>query len=426
MLYEELKQRGLLYQQTSDQFKAALQSPMTFYCGFDPTSDSLHIGSLLPLMTMRRLQNYGHKPLVLLGGATGMIGDPSGKTKERVLLTREVIEENIRGIYKNVERILSFEGENAARLVNNMDWIGGFSYIDFLRDVGKFFSVNAMLAKDSVKKRIENPELGISYAEFSYMLIQSYDFYYLHQKMGCSLQLGASDQWGNITAGVDLIRRMQGDTHDKETCYGFTFPLITKSDGSKFGKSEGGNIWLNPDKTSPYQFYQFFLRLSDEEVIKLLYFFSLKPLNEIKALIERFGLEPHKREAQLTLAEELTTLIHGEEEFKKAEQASKALFSGDFKSLDEKTLIDVFSEAPSKTLKKSQLSALNLVDLLVDTKLCSSKGEARKDIKAGAIYLNSEKWQGEELAGQDFPLLFGSTLILRKGKKNYFVVRFND
>ncbi len=424
MLYEELKTRGLLYQQTSEDFQKALLTPMTFYCGFDPTSDSLHIGSLLPLITMRRFQSYGHKPLVLLGGATGMIGDPSGKTKERVLLNRETIEENILGIYKNVERVLSFEGDNGARLVNNMDWIGGFSFIDFLRDVGKYFSVNAMLAKDSVKKRIENPELGISYAEFSYMLIQSYDFYYLYKKMGCALQMGASDQWGNITAGVDLIRRMQGDDQAKESVYGFTFPLITKADGSKFGKSEGGNIWLNPAKTSPYQFYQFFLRLGDEEVIKLLYFFSLKPIDEIQSLVERFQKEPHKREAQIELAKELTVMIHGEEEFRKAEMASRALFSGDLKSLDEKTLMDVMSEAPSTELRKDSLQTLTLVDLLVETKLCSSKGAARKDIKAGAISMNNEKVTADDVAGADIPLFFGSTLILRKGKKNYFVVRF--
>jgi tyrosyl-tRNA synthetase len=423
MLYNELKERGLVFQETSENLKNALEKPMSFYCGFDPTSDSLHIGSLLPLITMRRLQQYGHTPIVLLGGATGMIGDPSGKSKERVLLTKEIIAANMEGIRKNVERIISFIGTNAGLLVNNMDWMEEYSFIHFLRDIGKHFSVNAMLAKDSVKNRIENRDQGISYTEFSYMLLQSYDYYFLNQKQACQLQIGASDQWGNITAGVDLIRRMQGDDQNKEVCFGLTFPLVTKSDGSKFGKSESGNVWLDPNKTSPYQFYQFFLRLSDEEVLKLQKFFSLKSLDELKKIEEEFKAEPHKRVAQLSLAKELTILIHGEEEFRKAEAASLALFSGDFASLDKKTLIDVFSEVPSLELKKQ--NATTLIDLLVESKLCSSKGAARKDIKAGAIYINNNKFENEDLSSQDFPLLFDSLLILRRGKKNYCLVKFN-
>lgn len=425
-LYEELKERGLIYQQTTDDLKNLLQKPLTFYCGFDPTSDSLHIGSLLPLITMRRFQLAGHRPLILLGGATGMIGDPSFKSKERVLLGKETIEENIKGIFKNVQRVLSFEGDNAARLVNNIDWIGGFSFIDFLRDVGKHFTVNAMLAKDSVKARIESREQGISYAEFSYALIQSYDFYYLHQKMGCTLQMGASDQWGNITSGVDLVRRMQGDSQEKDICYGMTFPLITKADGTKFGKTESGNVWLNPEKTSPYQFYQFFLRLGDDEAVKLLLYFSLQPLADVRSCIERFRQEPHRREVQKNLARELTIMIHGEEEFQKAERASQALFSGDFTSLDEKLLMDVFSDAPSKNFSNNDSSIETLVDLLVATGLCSSKGMARKDIQAGAISVNNQKVTDETLAIKDTPRLFHKLMILRKGKKNYFVVRFQE
>lgn len=424
MLYNELKERGLVFQETSDELKNALETPSHFYCGFDPTSDSLHIGSLLPLITMRRLQLYGHTPILLLGGATGMIGDPSGKSKERVLMNQAIIDQNAQGIRKNAERVIDFSGQNAALLVNNMDWMKSYSFIEFLRDIGKHFSVNAMLAKDSVKSRIENRDQGISYTEFSYMLLQSYDFYYLNKNNNCQLQIGASDQWGNITAGVELIRRMQGDSQDKETCFGWTFPLVTKADGSKFGKTESGNIWLNPEKTSPYQFYQFFLRLPDAEVIKLLRFFSLKPLNELTELETRFQTEPHKREAQKVLAEELTVMIHGEEEFKKAEHASQALFSGDFQSLDEKTLLDVFSEAPSVEFAKSQLNETTLVNVLVEAKLCSSKGAARKDIKAGAVYLNNERFTGEDLPGADLPLLFNKLLILRRGKKSYCLARF--
>lgn len=425
MLYQELKERGLVYQETSEEMSKALKEPLTFYCGFDPTSDSLHIGSLLPLITMRRLQKMGHKPIVLLGGATGMIGDPSGKSKERVLLTKEIIEHNARGIQKNAERVVDFSGPNAAIIVNNMDWMGAFNYVDFLREVGKYFSINYMLAKDSVKTRIENRDQGISYTEFSYMLLQSYDFYHLMQKHNCKLQIGASDQWGNITAGVEFIRRIQGDDQNKDHVYGLTFPLITKSDGSKFGKSEGGNIWLNPDKTSPYQFYQFFLRLADADVLKLLRFLSLKSLEEIKAIEEAFQKEPHKREAQLALAKELTILIHGESELKRVENASQALFSGDIQSLDEKTLKEVFSETPSINMAKTELSAKTLVDLLVDSQLCASKGAARKDIKAGAIYVNNQRFEGEDAGANQLPLLFESLLVLRKGKKNYCLVQFS-
>ena len=425
MLYDELKERGLVYQETSEKLPEILEKPMTFYCGYDPTADSLQIGSLLPLITMRRLQLKGHKPIMVLGGATGMIGDPSGKSKERVLLTEEVIAHNAQGIQKNAERVIDFSGDNAAVLMNNMDWMGPYSYVNFLRDVGKHFSINYMLGKDSVRTRIENRDQGISYTEFSYMILQSYDFYILNQKENCVLQLGASDQSGNITAGVELHRRMQGDDQNKETAYGFTFPLVTKADGTKFGKTEGGNIWLNPEKTSPYHFYQFFLRLPDNEVTKLLRFFSLKPMDEIKALEERFKAEPHKREAQMALAEEFTILIHGEDEFKRVSHASQVLFSGNLSELDEKTLKEVFSEAPSVQISKTEMSSKTLVDILVESKLCQSKGAARKDIKAGAVYLNNQRFEGEDLPGADLPLLYDSLLVLRRGKKNYCLAQFS-
>jgi tyrosyl-tRNA synthetase len=438
MLYEELKKRGLVFQETSPEVKQALEKPMTFYCGFDPTADSLHVGSLLPLITMRRLQNYGHKPIVLLGGATGMIGDPSFKSQERVLQTPEMVEQNIKGIRKNVERVIDFGGDQGAVIVNNMDWMSSYSYIDFLRDIGKFFSVNAMLSKDSVRARIEDREQGISYTEFSYTLLQAYDFHYLHQKLGCQLQVGASDQWGNITSGVELVRRLQGDRQDKDVVYGLTFPLITKADGTKFGKSESGNVWLNPDKTSPYQFYQFFINLPDSEVMKLMYYFSFKTLSEIQSIEESFKAEPHKREAQKVLAQEMTTLIHGPEEYEKARKASEALFSGNFSGVERATLQQAFSDVPSCELNSSDAPSTGLLDLLVQVGLCSSKGAARKDIKAGAVYIEgqklSESHSEQSLAEIQQQLTLEDKLpaiereafwILRRGKKNYCLLRFN-
>ena len=383
MLFEELEKRGLVYQKTSENLRDVLETPRVFYCGFDPTSDSLHIGSLLPLLTMRRLQLKGHRPLFLLGGATAMIGDPSGKSGERVLMDSETIESNSQGLFKNASKILDFKGENPARLINNRDWIMPCGFIEFLRDVGKHFPVKAMLARDSVKSRIENREQGISYTEFSYMLLQAFDFYHLKQTHQCDLQIGASDQWGNITAGVELIRRLQGDSQSKDSVFGFTFPLVTKSDGTKFGKTESGNIWLSPERTSPYRFYQFFLGLSDDEILRLFPFFSLKPLEEIEDIEKRFKKETHKRLAQKELAEELTTLIHGEEEFKKAMKSSQTLFLGDLKSLDKETLLESFGEIPSVTFRKEEIVKKNLVELLVGSGLCSSKSAARRDIQSG-------------------------------------------
>ena len=424
MLYDELKARGLIYQETSENLRQVLEDPAPFYCGVDPTSESLHIGSLLPLMTMRRLQERGHRPILLLGGATGMIGDPSGKSQERKLLSPEIIAQNVEGIQADAKKIIDFKGPHGALIVNNLNWMETYPAINFLRDVGKHFSVKAMLAKDSVKSRIDSSDQGISYTEFSYMLLQSYDFYHLHQNMNCRLQIGGSDQWGNITAGVDLIRRMQGDQQNKKEVFGLTFPLVTKSDGTKFGKTEKGNVWLDPKKTSPYLFYQFFMGLSDEEVTKLLYFFSLKPLEEIRQIEERFQKEPHKREAQKALAEELTTMIHGEKELKKAIQATEALFSGDLSLLEASTLLEVFSHVPSLELSHLRREEMDLVELLVESGLCSSKGAARKDLKAGAIYLNNQKWTQESLPGSQWPLLHGLMLILRRGKKHYCLVRF--
>ena len=426
MLFDDLKERGLVCQQTSEDIARIFQKPVTFYCGVDPTSDSLHVGSMLPLITMRRLQLEGHTPIVVLGGATGMIGDPGGKSKERNLLDEETIQKNLAGVRRNVEKILDFTGSNAAKIVNNADWIRPLNVIEFLRDIGKHFSINYMMGKDSVKTRIDNPEQGISFTEFSYMLIQAYDFYHLHKTQNCRLQIGGSDQWGNITAGTELIRRKQGEGSDKEEAYGFTFPLITKADGSKFGKTESGNVWLSADRTSPYQFYQFFLRLPDDEAVKLLRLMSLKPMNEIQELEAQMKSAPQERAAQLSLAHELTTMIHGKEELQRVEHASQVLFSGKLQELDQKTLVEVFSEAPSVQLTKDKLQDMTLVDLLVESKLCSSKGAARKDLKAGAVYLNNQKVEGgEDLPGKDLPLLHGAVIVLRRGKKNYCLAQFS-
>lgn len=422
-MFQELQDRGLVYQKTSEELKGSLDKGLSFYCGFDPSSDSLHIGSLLPLITMRRLQMSGSKPIVVVGGATGMIGDPSGKSQERQLLTNDVIEKNIQGIKKIIEKFLDFKGPHAAIVVNNASWMEKFSFIGFLRDVGKHFSVNYMIAKDSVKARLENRDQGISFTEFSYMLLQAYDYYFLNKEHSCSLQIGGSDQWGNITAGVELIRRMKSlKDEEKDSTYGLTFPLVTKSDGNKFGKTESGNVWLNADKTSIYQFYQFFLRVSDEDVIKFLKYFSFKSLAEIQKLEDLVKSQPEKREAQKELARELTVLVHGEAEFLRVQKASEALFSGDVKGLDKNTLLEVFGEAPSYKLNREALLGLELVQLLVDAKVCTSKGNARKDVASGGIYINGERIPDEAYKISEKDLLHGSALVLRKGKKNYCLV----
>jgi len=422
LIYDNLKQRGLIYQTTADDMGAILAEPLSFYCGFDPTSDSLHIGSLLPLLTAKRLQMAGHRPILLLGGATARIGDPSGKSKERTLLSPEVVAGNVFGIQKVMEKFLDFSGPNGAIVVNNEEWLGRFSYLDFLRDVGKHFPVNIMMAKDSVKSRVENRDQGISYTEFSYMLLQAYDFYHLNKAEGCRLQVGGSDQWGNITAGIDLIRRMQGEEEKKETVYGLTFPLVTKSDGTKFGKTESGNIWLDPSKTSPYQFYQFLVRQSDADVAQLLKFFSFKPWMEVKELLDSIESNPGARKAQKALAEELTIMVHGDDECQRVRVASEVLFSGELELLDRRTLLEVFSEAPSVSIPESEKSKMHLVDVLVKSELCTSKGNARKDIKAGAISVNGQKWKGEDEPAENLKPLHGNLLVLRRGKKSYCLV----
>lgn len=426
MLYQELQQRGLIFQETIDNMSTWLKTPRTFYCGFDPSADCLHVGSLMPLITMRRLQMAGHKPIVLLGGATGMIGDPSFKSAERVLLNSDTIEKNIFGIRQVIEKFIDLKGPQGAMMVNNSTWMEKFSFIDFLRDVGKYFTVNYMLAKDSIKSRIEDREQGISFTEFSYMLLQSYDFYVLNKNYNCQLQIGGSDQWGNITAGVEFIRKMRvaQNNASKEEAVGLTLPLVTKSDGVKFGKTETGNIWLDGRKTSPYQFYQFFMRIQDADVMKFINYFSFKSLEEISALQKATAEAPEKRLAQTELARELTLMVHGADELEKVEKATKALFSGDLRELDKAMLLEVFSEAPSIKVAKTQLNQMTIVDLLVESKLATSKGNARKDVQGGGVYINNVRVESEEMVIKAENLLYQSVLVLRKGKKSFCVALF--
>jgi tyrosyl-tRNA synthetase len=422
-LFQDLKDRGILYQITDDSLSEHLEKgPVTLYCGFDPTSDSLHVGSLFPLLTLRRFQQAGHKPIIVLGGATGMIGDPSGKSEERNLQTEEQVDRNLAGIRKVAERFLEFgPAPHGALIVNNRDFYTDMSVLKFLREVGKHFTVNHMVQKDSVRSRMEDRDHGISYTEFSYMLLQAYDFYRLHQDHHCTLQIGASDQWGNITAGTELIRRKLSHA----PAYGLTHPLITRPDGVKFGKTEKGAVWLSAEKTSPYQFYQFFIGSPDSTVITWLKYLTFLSVDQIAALEQKLQTEPEKKAAQIALARELTRLVHGEDALKRAEAATAALFSGEIRDLDFNTLAEIFADAPTSTLPVSRLAdGLPLVDLLTETGLFQSKGAARKEIPAGGVYLNNERITDASLSLQHSHLLAGQALVLRKGKKNYHLVKF--
>lgn len=418
-ILEDLEHRGLIYQTANREEleKKLAEGPVTLYIGFDPTADSLHIGHLLPILTLRRFQQAGHLPIALVGGGTGMIGDPSGRSTERVLNSADVVKgfsETIRG---QLSRYLDFSEarQNPARLVNNYDWLGSISLIDFLRDVGKNFTVNYMLAKDSVDSRMA---AGISFTEFSYMILQAYDFYQLNERMDCSLQLGGSDQWGNITAGLDLIGKQSG-----KQAFGITMPLITKSDGTKFGKSAGNAVWLDPEKTSPYQFYQFWVNTDDLDVIKFLKYFTFLPAEEISRLEEAVASEPEKREAQKVLAAEMTRLVHGEEALMSALRITQALFSGNVRELSREEVEEAFKDVPSTEVANAELS---LVDLLVETKAAPSKRQARQDIESGAVSVNGEKVTQVDATAAGLGRIGGDYLILRRGKKNYFLVRFAD
>lgn len=431
-LYSELQAREIVKQLTDPALPELLSKQrLTLYCGFDPTSDSLHVGSLLPLLTLRRFQLAGHQVIAVVGGATGMIGDPSGKSQERGLLDDGQIQKNQAGITQVISRFLELRGENAARVMNNADWFRGLTYIEFLRNVGKHFTVNHMMAKESVRARLEDREHGISYTEFSYMLLQAYDFYVLNKEHGCRLQIGGSDQWGNITAGIELIRRMRavetgGEPSAGNDVHGLTHPLVSKADGTKFGKTEQGTIWLDAAKTSVYRFYQFFIQTSDADVVTYLKYFTFLPLEEISRLEQTVRSEPEKRAAQRALAAEMTRLVHGEAELLRAERASQALFGSEILELDESTLLEVFSEAPATSQERGALSSdgLPLVDALVSAGLCSSKGNARKDITSGGIYVNNVRSADPSAKIRESDLIAGRYVVLRKGKRNYHLLSF--
>ncbi|WP_147803380.1 tyrosine--tRNA ligase [Alkalicoccus halolimnae] len=421
-LLEELKFRGLINQVTNEEKLEELmkKESIKLYCGFDPTGDSLHIGHLLTIITLRRFQLDGHRPYPLVGGATGLIGDPSGKNAERTLNEQNVVEHYSDKIKAQLERFLDFNDENGAMLVNNYDWIGEMSVIDFLRDTGKHFSVNYMLAKESVEARIQS---GISFTEFTYQILQSLDFYYLHKKYGVKLQIGGSDQWGNITAGLELIRRMYGtEEGDREQAFGFTIPLVTKADGQKFGKTEGGAIWLDPEKTSPYEFYQFLLNTDDSDVIKFIKYFTFLSDKEIEDLETEVLKRPHERAAQRRLAEELTKFVHGSEALKQAENITHALFGkGDLKSLTAKEVEQGFKDVPSYDVKGEKR---NLIDLLVEAGISSSKRQAREDVNNGAVYINGTRCQEVDKEVEDEDKLEGTFTIIRRGKKKFFLINW--
>ncbi len=425
-LLEDLQWRGLVADCTdSDGLARRLaDGPITLYCGFDPTSDSLHVGNLVPLLALRRFQDAGHHPIALAGGATGMIGDPSGKSSERNLQTGEQVLHNLKSIKGQLHRLLDFKtAKNPARLVDNATWTAPLTYLEFLRDVGKHFTVNWMVAKESVRARMEDRENGISYTEFSYMLLQAYDFYHLHQALNCELQIGATDQWGNITAGTELIRRKNG-----KTAHGLVLPLLTKADGTKYGKTAAGAVWLDPKKTSPYRFYQFFVNADDADVIKLLKTLTFLSHEEITALEAELKQNPGARAAQKALARELTTMVHGADTLAAAMKASEILFGGALDGVTEEIFQDVVGEVPTRDLEKSRLSDAGapLTELLVHAGLAPSKGQARKDIEGGGIYLNNERAADIARAVTAKDLLFGRHLLLRKGKKTYAVLNVRD
>jgi len=423
-LHTELRWRGMIHQTTDDANLPAwlMEKPRTVYVGFDPTADSLHVGHLVALMVLRRFQKAGHRPIALVGGATGMIGDPSGKSEERNLLSVEVLRANVARIEKQLRRFLDFDSPaNPALLANNYDWMGKFGYLEFLRDVGKHFPVNVMLAKDSVKSRLERSDSGLSYTEFSYMLLQAYDFVHLNKQYGCEIQAGGSDQWGNITAGIDLARRFGGGQ-----LYGITCPLLTKSDGTKIGKTESGALWLSADRTSPYQFYQYWVRLADADVGKCLRLFTDMERDEIEALEARHAQDPGRREAQRRLAADLTRLVHGQEGLEVAQRATDVFFGAEIRELSDAQLGEIFADVPSKELARDRLSGdgLPLIDAMVESGLVNNKSEARRAITQGGAYVNNRRIPSLDTRLTLDSLASQSVMVLRRGKKDYALLRF--
>lgn len=432
-LFEEYQWRDMVYDATEGIAEVLAQQKLTAYIGFDPTAASLHVGSLLPVMSLARLQRFGHSPIAIVGGGTGLIGDPSGKTQERQLLTKERIDENLQGIRSQLLPFLDFEAkENPARIVNNADWLTTISFTDFLRDVGKYFTVNSMLAKEAVRRRLE--ESGLSFTEFSYILLQAYDYLVLYDRYGCKLQMGGSDQWGNIVGGIDLIGRLRSDESWRPSregekkplpAHGIVFPLVTTAAGTKFGKTEAGTIWLDPNLTSPFRFYQFWYNTDDQDVDKYLKFFTWLTREEIGELAASRASDPQKRESQIRLAREVTRALHGESALAAAERASAILFGEEISGLEPKEVEDIFADVPSSEMSKDQLAGagLPIADLLVHSGLVPSKAEARRSIQAGGIYLNNQRSADEKRIVSLDDAIGGRFLVLRKGRKTYHLVR---
>jgi len=419
-LYDEIEWRGMLYEATPELRDVLAKEKVTAYIGFDPTAASLHVGSLLPIMGLARLQRFGHTPIAIAGGGTGLIGDPGGKTKERQLLTREQVEENLVGIKEQLSHFLDFQAPaNPAQVVNNADWLGPITMMEFLRDVGKHFTVNNLIGKEAIKRRLESDE-GISFTEFSYPLLQAYDFLVLHDRYKCTLQMGGSDQWGNIVAGVDLIRRLRG-----ARAHALVFPLVTTSAGVKFGKTEAGAVWLDPKLTSPYRFYQFWLNTDDRDVLKYLKFFTWLSRAEIGELAELVEREPDKRDAQRRLAREVTAMLHGETELDKAVRASEILFGKEISGLSVGEILDVFADVPSTEIQKATIDSdgFTLGDALVLTGLAPSKGEAKRLVQGGGVAVNNVRADEvrKSISVSDF--VDGQLLVLRKGAKSYHLIR---
>lgn len=416
-LLEDLKWRGIVYQQTDEEGLAELlqNQKVTLYCGIDPTGDSMHIGHLLPYLTLRRFQQAGHRPIVVLGGATGMIGDPSGKKEERKLLTVEKVKQNGEALRKQLERFFNFDGESGAIMVNNYDWHGSMDLVTFLRDYGKHIGINYMLAKDTIASRLET---GISFTEFTYTILQAVDYFNLYKQYNCRLQIGGSDQWGNITSGLELIRKLEPEG---EKAFGLTIPLVTKADGTKFGKTESGAVWLDAEKTSPYEFYQFWVNTADLDVVKYLKYFTFLSKEEIEELEKSVETEPHLRKAQKALAAEMTKLIHGEEALQQALNITEALFSGNVKKLSAEEMKQGFKDVPSFQLENEEQK--QLVELLVAAKISPSKRQAREDIQNGAIYVNGDRVTDLGYALQEQDKIGGEFTVIRRGKKKYFLIK---
>jgi len=420
-IVKELQWRGAVHQTTDENIGEWLnEKRRTVYIGFDPTADSLHVGHLVQMMTLRRFQQAGHRPIALVGGATGMIGDPSGKSEERNLLTVDDIQRNAEGMKTQMARFLDFDESDGAVLINNYDWLGQFGFLDFLRDVGKHFSVNVMMAKDSVKSRLSQSDAGMSYTEFSYQLLQAYDFYWLNKIIGCEMQVGGSDQWGNITAGIDFARRMGGPQ-----LYGLTSPLLTKSDGKKMGKTESGSLWLDADRTSPYVFYQYWVNLDDADVATALKFFTEMSQEETQDVIDEHFKAPEKRAAQKRLADDLVRLIHGDEGLRTARRATEIFFGAEIANLTDAQLVAIFADVKSKELPRSKLDAgLSVIDAFVESGLVPSKAEARRTLQGGGGCVNNRKVTDINTKLTPKHLASETVMILRSGKKNYALLRF--